>query len=606
MKTNTRTHPVGAGLALHVLPVLLAALLPAAAVHGEADPSFTPAELARYECSPTWAETAEYIGSLGRLLPDMRITPIGQTVEGRKITALHIRRGSAQADEEKGVVKPVVMVTAGIHAGEICGKDALLALLRDLALGREKEILDGLHLVLVPVFNMDGHERRSRHGRFTQAGPECGTGTRRNSRRLDLNRDFLKLDTEEVRALVRQASLAKPHLYIDLHTDDGIGHQYDLLFGARVNPTLPGGRERFAADRLAPAILANMNADGFLSHPLVYPVDRNDLSKGLEAHGIRPRYSTGYFDYLGTICILSEANPYVPYERRVKATTSLLLGALRFAARHGEELVDVVEDAREEIRRLALDPESHVVALSCQADRGRPEPIEFLGKKYTLEKSEVTGDTYALYGDENETYGTVHFGALKPIVGATAPAGYFLDRSRGDLTRLLSLHGVRFHRLVNAFDAEAESFRVSRVEFAGPPYQGRHPIEDLDGEWITEIRTFPAGTFWIPVDQPAGMIAMLLLEPRSPDGALHQNLFDTVFEEGMVLERWALEENAREMLKDGKVRAEYDEALKDSAFAADAVGKLLFFYEKTPYADRERNRVPVWRYAGVPPDAISR
>ncbi|MFH1279776.1 MAG: M14 family zinc carboxypeptidase [Candidatus Eisenbacteria bacterium] len=606
MKSNTRTGGAGARGSRGLILTALAISLAAGAARGQTDPAFTPAELARYSCSPTWAEAEVYIGALAPLLPDLRITPLGQTAEGRTITGLHIRSGSARADEAAGIVKPVVLVTAGIHSGEICGKDAILALLRDLALGREKEILENLHLILVPVFNMDGHERRSLHHRFTQVGPECGAGIRRNGQRLDLNRDFLNLETEEVRTLVRQASISKPHLYIDLHTDDGIGHQYDLLFGAGVNPTVPGKRGEFAENRLAPAIMKTMEADGFLSRTLAYPIDRADLSKGFEAHGIRPRYSTGYFDFLGSICILSEANPYVSYERRVKATTSLLQGALRFAARHPEELVEVVEKSREEISRLALDPDSREVALSCEADRSRPVPIEFLGKKFALEKSEVTGNTYALYGDEDETYAVDFFGELKPVVSATVPAGYFLDRGWGELTRNLALHGVKFLRLTNAFDAEVEGFRVKSVEYFPRPYQGRHPIRKLEGEAFTEIRRFPAGTIWIPANQPAGLVAMVLLEPRSPDGALYQNAFDTVFEEGTVLETWALEENARKMLEDMKVRSEYEEALRDSVFAADGEAKLLYFFKRTPYADKDLDVAPVWRYSGIPPDAVSR
>ena len=100
------------------------------------------------------------------------------------------------------LAKPIVLLQSGIHAGEIDGKDASLVLLRDLALGRRREILDAITLLIVPIYNVDGHERVSRCNRPNQDGPEEGMGFRTNARGLDLNRDHLKLDSAEARALV--------------------------------------------------------------------------------------------------------------------------------------------------------------------------------------------------------------------------------------------------------------------------------------------------------------------------------------------------------------------------------------------------------------------
>lgn len=608
-----RIHPVprrrnGRGFSSFAA-ALAAALFLAAPVPADdapSDPSVTPAEAAGYTCSPTWPEAASYLGSLGPLLPDLQLRQLGATAQGRRIMELQIRSGSAVDDEKNGVVRPVVIITACIHAGEVCGKDAILALVRDLALGREPEILDKLHLILVPVFNLDGHERVSRHNRFTQVGPECGAGTRRNGERLDMNRDFAKLETDEVQALVRQGTMAEPHLFIDLHTDDGIGHQYDLMFGAAVNPTLPGRRGELVSNELAPRLLESIEADGFLVGPLVYPVDRADLSKGLEAHRVLARYSTGYFDYLGTISILSEANPYVSYERRVKATTSLLRAALRFAAEHSEELVSVVGQAREETRLMAMDPGSREIALACEADTTRPTMVSFLGKSFEIMKSAVTGEEYAVYGDENQTYEVPVYGELEASVSATVPAGYFIDKGYASVTRNLAMHGVKFQLLTRPFPADVEAFHVSSVRFSDRPVQGHHPMVSLEGDFVPEHVTFNEGTVWVPADQPAGALAMVLLEPRSPDGFFHWNSFDPVIEESIVLERWALEENARKMLADPVVRAEYERALEDSVFAADADRKLLFFFEKTAYADSAWNVAPVYRYLGVPPEDLGR
>ena len=64
------------------------------------------------------------------------------------------------------------MVQAGIHAGEIEGKDAGLMLLRDLAVtGGLPHLLDHTILLYLPIFNVDGHENSSPYNRINQLGP---------------------------------------------------------------------------------------------------------------------------------------------------------------------------------------------------------------------------------------------------------------------------------------------------------------------------------------------------------------------------------------------------------------------------------------------------
>ena len=564
-------------------------------------PRQSPAERSDFQCSATWEETRAYIATLATLSPLIETSIFGKTEEGRDLLLVSV----GKPDEENDREKPLVLILAGIHSAEICGKDAILIFLRDVALGREKRIVENTRLRIVPVFNLDGHERLDLYNRFTQVGPECGGGTPRNARRLDLNRDYAKLESAECRALVRLANEIEPHLFIDLHTDDGIGHQYDILFGAGVNPTLPGARAELVRERMTPGIVDRMTGDGFRSRSIGYPFDRVDLSKGIGAYGISALVGTGYFDYRHTICLLAEANPYVPYERRVRATGSFLRAALRFAVDDDERLVRTVEEARRAAIEWAAEPGVHSIGLVCRADRERPEPIDWLGKKFETIRSEVTGDDYALYGDEDTTCTVPFFPELKATVSAPMPRGYLIDRAWSGAARRLADHGIAVDVLADTFHTEAEVFHFESVDFRREPYQGRHPVRGVEGKAVREERAFPPGTMWVGLDQPAGITAMVLLEPRSPDALLAWNLFDSIFERGIVLERWALEENARKMLSDDTIRAEYEAALADSAFAADETERLLFFFRKTDYEEEGRYVYPVCRIDGAaPPPAV--
>jgi hypothetical protein len=548
-----------------------------------------------------------YLGRVVEASPHIRMESFGQSTEGRPLMAVHVHdAGGAATGWGRSESKPVLLINAGIHSGEICGNDALQLLLREIARGDRPDFVKHLHLILVPIFNVDGHARNSPFNRFTQNGPANGFGTRRNALRLDLNRDFAKLETPECQALVGLGSQYHPHIFVDLHTNDGFDYQYEILFGIGVDPTLPGKRGLLVREGLSPYIASSMKADGFLSHPIGWPLDELDLSQGIATYGIGQRFGTGAFEGRQAISILSEAHPYIPYERRVKATLSLLHAILDYAVQNRSELVETVETARATAIQWAREPGVHEIALGCYADRSSSREIEWLGKPFDVVTSSITGRRYALYQQEKKLYRLPFFDRLLPRRTATMPRGYLIEPAWGHVVETLQKHGIEVHTLVEPFRSHLEVHRVKRVDRNERPYQGHHIITEIEFDASTEHRSFPRGTYWVPVDQPGGITAMRLLEAESPDALLRWNAFDTIFERGIILERWALEESAKRLMTDPGIRAEYEAALEDSSFASDPDARLEFFFQKTPYVEDGHNLYPVYRILGDAPITAKR
>jgi hypothetical protein len=597
-------------LVLLLLIALCAALTPVAAVEppaldanaqaalasAAADPGPTPAERADLHVSPTWEETIAYLREVAAACPHVEVTSFGYSTEGRPLPLVLVRDAATRNDPPgEARPKPVILVTAGIHSGEICGNDAIQLLLRDIARGLEPDVVAHLDLLLVPIFNIDGHVRRDPSNRLTQVGPIDGFGTRRNAVRLDLNRDFAKLETPECQALVRLASQFQPHIYVDLHTNDGFDHQYELTFSAAVNPSYPGRRDALVRGALVPHILERMTAADHPAQIMGYPDDEFDLTQGISAFGIYTRYSTGYFETRQTITILSEAHPYVPYDRRVLATRELLGAILEFAVRQRIELVEAVGDARKDALRWAWMPGEHEIALGCTADTTRARVIPFLGKAFDRITSPITGRDYARYRRERVLYEVPFREHYVPVAEATMPRGYLIERPWGAVAATLRRHAIEVQTLTAPFRGRVEVTDLTDVQFENRSYQGHHRIKELTTHVAIEEHTFPAGTYWVPLDQAAGLTAMHLLEAESPNGLLIWNAFDTIFERGIVVEDWAVEEMAWEMLKEPGIRAAYHDALQDSAFAADPDARLDFFFQRSPYADEHEGRYPVYR-----------
>ncbi|MBD3236279.1 MAG: hypothetical protein GF330_06235 [Candidatus Eisenbacteria bacterium] len=567
-----------------------------------ADPGPTPAEAADFAISPDYPQTMAYLRAVADASPHIELGTFGYTTEGRPLPVVFVRdHAGADAGWDDGSGKPTILVNAGIHSGEICGKDALLMLLRDIARGHEPDIVAHLRLILVPIFNLDGHERRSLYNRFTQDGPGNGFGTRRNALRLDLNRDFLKLETPECQALVRLFSQFQPEIFVDLHTNDGFDHQYDLLYGIGVDPTLPEGRDALVDEMLVPSIQRQFSADGFRGHPIGYPVDAFDITAGLANYDITSYLATGYFESRQAISVLSEAHPYVPYARRVGSTLTLLRGILRWAAVHRIELSETVARARREVLRWSREPGTRAVALGVTADRERSEAIRWLGKPCARITSTITGRDFPRFRDEAIELTIPYHRELKAVGTQTLPRGYLILRPWGHVVENLRRHTIKVETLTEAFAADVEAFRYSAHEFSARSYQGHHLLSDWEGAYTREYREFPAGTYWVSLDQPAGLSAFHLLEPEAGGALVQWNYFDTIFERGIILEDWALEENALRLLEDPQIRAAYEAALADSAFAADPDARLEFFFRQTPYVEEGHNLYPVFRVLGEAP-----
>ena len=114
---------------------------------------------------------------------------------------------------------------------------------------------------------------------------------------------------------------------------------------------------------------------------------------------------------------------------------------------------------------------------------------------------------------------------------------------------------------------------------------------------VRERRLYAAGSVVVPMAQAAGRVALNLLEPDAPDSFVAWGFFNPIFEQKEFGENYVLEKLAREMLaKDEKLRREFEQRVaSDPKFAASPFERLRFFYERSPYWDRQMNLYPVGR-----------
>lgn len=564
----------------------------------------TVAERTDFRATSSYDETIVFLRRLEARLPALKLDVYGASGEGRPLPVAILSAAGTftpEAAAAAGGRHPVVMIQNGIHGGEIDGKDACLMLLRDLALGRRPELLGAATLLIVPIYNVDGHERVSPFNRANQNGPIEGMGFRTNAAGLDLNRDHLKLVSPEARALVGLVNRWRPHLHVDDHVTDGVDHDWVLTWAWAEAPQVAPSLDAWLAAHLPP-VLAATAAAGHRNGPYVDLVDGDDPARGFASRVAEPRYATGYFPLRNRPSILVETHSYKPYRDRVLANRDFLAALVAEVNRDPASLVAAVAAA--EARTVALGrpdaPPSD--AVLSWADAPVPDRIRLPVYAWSLAPSQVTGTPILTYrrGEVREIeVDWIHRGVAAKVV--PRPRGYLVRPGWPEIEARLAGHGLTVHRLERAVELEAETIRIAAPVFAPAPYQGLTAVTAAV-ERRSERVALPAGSLWVPADQPDFELAVQLLEPEAPDSLFAWGLLSTVLERKEYIEPRVLEGLARERLADPAVAAEWRAALADPAFAADPAARSLWWSRHTPYWDPRFGLLPFVRVmaAGLP------
>ncbi|MFL6198025.1 MAG: M14 family metallopeptidase [Thermoanaerobaculia bacterium] len=560
----------------------------------------TPVETANFEATPGYEETIAFLRQIEARMPEMKLSFYGTSPQGRPMPLVVVSKEKAftPADAARSG-KPVVMIQNGIHAGEIDGKDACLMILRDLALGRHRELLDKMTLLILPIYNVDGHERVSPYNRPNQDGPRQGMGFRTTASGLDLNRDHLKVASVEAQALMALVSAWRPHLHVDDHVTDGVDHDWVLTWSWAEAPQAPLPVDLWLRDHLPKALAATEKA-GHRAGPYVDLKDGNDPSKGFSSWVGAPRYATGYYPLRNRPSILVEMHSYKPYKQRVLANRDFLLAVLAEVASDPAGLTRAVAEA--EAATVALGrPDAKPSTVAVVYDESEAaDTIRFPVYAHELGSSVVTDAPLLRYRrGEVQEMEVPWYHRPKVALSLPRPRGYLVLPGWPQIEQRLRTHGLRVETVREPAEIEVETIRVADPQFAERPYQGLHRVE-AKAERRTERRRIPAGALWVPADQPDFAIAVQLFEPEATDSLVSWGLLSSVFEQKEYIDSRVLEELAAEMVKDPKTADALQEAMKDEKFAKDPFARYLWWYRRTPYWDETIGLLPIYRVMQAP------
>jgi len=529
----------------------------------------TRPERTNYAETSRYQDVIDFMNTVDAASPRIHLTSYGYTFEGRALPLAVIGAKDASPEAVKASGKTRIYVQGNIHAGEVEGKEACLELLRAIALGQHAGWFNNLVLLINPIYNADGNEKINLTNRGSQNGPVGGMGQRANAQDYDLNRDFMKLDAPESRSFELMMARYDPHIVVDLHTTDGSAHAYQLTYAPPLHPLTSQSVTEFLRNGLLPAVTKVIRAKDDMDFYYYGNISggarggmgggrgdmpgargaaaagRGDVTTGRgtapPARGAMPggrggvpgerafftteptaRFGINMVGLRNRMGMLAEIFSYMPFQDRIKA-----------ARRFVEEICNYAQVHAAEIRQAAEEADHQSIAGKEVALRGRAvrsaEQVEILMGEVTTEKNPYTGANMRRRISTRTPEKMYQYISFEPSETTLAPKLYLVPATLRFALDRIEAHGIAFSRLDQTAKLQVEQYRIESSTLAEREYEG-HRMRTITGKWEPAEVEVSAGTIVVPVDQPLGRLALMLLEPRSEDSLAAWGLLDDVLE----------------------------------------------------------------------------
>ncbi len=454
----------------------------------------------------------------------LSVSVAGKSHEGRPLLLVKVALTEAAKSPRLRAV-----IIGNIHAGEVEGKEALQQLLREFAEGQHEELLAAFDLWLLPIYNVDGNENVGAKNRPGQNGPAV-VGQRPNGQGFDLNRDFVKAEAPETRALLDLFRTVDPHLFMDLHTTDGSYHGYHLTYAPCLSPNMDG-----ALARLSRTLLDDVTARMQKEHSFAVfdygnfetrdwdggGAPESPNTRGWYTYDHRARYGINYFGLRNRIAVLSEAYSYCDFKTRIAATRAFVLTTLQSLLAQRDDVLAACADADARLVTPTMP-----IWFGSETTFAPPEMLDILVGEVVPHEPEGEGTRrYERKGDGTAERMPV-FRAFQARQQRQLPAGWAVLEPSPEVVAKLRLHGITFRAVRSGQEAMVQRFVVTKKRKPKRPFQGHQELV-LEGQWQPAAMTaLPTGTLLVSATQPLARLAAQLLEAESEDSLSSWNFFE--------------------------------------------------------------------------------
>ncbi|SNC63926.1 Zinc carboxypeptidase [Hymenobacter gelipurpurascens] len=556
----------------------------------------TPFEKGNGNTTTTYAECIDYYKRLDKAYPEILLREAGPTDSGFPLHEVIVSLDKTfDPVKTRSKNRRVILIQNGIHPGEPEGIDAAMMLARDYVQKPElRQQLQGVTLVIIPIYNIGGSLNQNSTTRANQNGPEV-YGFRGNARNLDLNRDYVKQDSRNARSFAELFARWQPDVFVDTHTSDGADYQYVMTLIATQQSKLHPALTRYLNGNLLPQLYQGMTQR---QHPLTPYVDfegRTPDARGLVGFLESPRYSSGYTALFNTIGFITETHMLKAYTPRVRAQYDFLDLLIRAVQHDKEALGKARADANRQLATQTTFP------LAWKLDTTSVEKITFLGYEGRLKPSEVSGEP-RLYYDRTAPYSRQinYYNTFRPTVMVERPAAYLIPQAWEEVLDRLRRAGTQLRRLTRDTTLTVEVRYIQDYKTSPKPYEGHYLHSQVELRREEQPLTFHRGDYVVWLNQPAARYLMETLEPQATDSFFAWGFFDSILQQKEYFSDYVYEDVAADLLRrDPSLRERLEKLKKQNpAFAASGAAQLDWVYRQSPNYEKSHQRYPVVRWTG--------
>ncbi len=539
--------------------------------------------------TPTYPELIAYYQQLDQAHSEIELYAMGKSDTDWPIYVCIINGAQDSTKTmEKARATTTILINNAIHPGEPDGVNACLIWI-DEWIKAGKKTANLPIIAIIPAYNVGGMFNRSSTSRANQNGPE-EYGFRGNSQNLDLNRDFIKMDSPNAFTFAAIYHALNPDVFVDTHVSNGADYQYTLTYIASMKERMAPSMKTLTYQNCIPTLTSRLKKRKTDVFPYVELTD--DIpDKGIMAFNDLPRYAMGYASLFHSVSFTVETHMLKPFPERVEVTRQFI-----------DELVIWTNECAKDIesaRKQAIDwsnKQTHFKYNYKLTDKA--DSIRFKGFKAIYQTSDVTGLIRLLY-DQQQPYtkNIPHFNTYKSVDSVAIPRFYIMSGSNEEIIRRLDANGVKYYRENMDSLVGVTVNHVSTYESPKQPYESHYLHSRIKTEEIIDTLFFGKGTIIIPTEQERRLFLLSVFEPKAEDSYFAWNFFDSHLQQKEYFSPYVFEEIAAQLLeKDPELAQDfYSKKRTDPAFAASEWDQLFFIYKRSPYYEKTTaNRLPVY------------
>jgi len=484
----------------------------------------------------------------------------------------------------------VLFINNGIHPGEPDGIKASLRLSSEL-LKKQIPSPEKTVICIVPIYNVDGALETSQFFRSGQNGPN-EVGFRGNARHLDLNRDFIKCDSENAKTFTKMYRDWDPDVFVDTHVSDGADYQYTITLIDSQKDKLHPEISKVMQGKVLPFLYEQMEKSGFPITPYVN-VWGEDPEKGMSGFLESPRYASGYSALYNAFPFVTETHMLKPFPQRIEATYQFLKANVLLCESSGNEIRTARKKANEQIAKTQID-----FPLHWKLDSTKVDSLNFRGYKALKKKSEVTS-LDILYFDQQQPFqkNIAFYNTFKSSISVKKPLAYLIPQAWHEVIDRLKLNRVEMFQLNHDTLFNAACYYIKNYNTGKSAYEGHYLHNNVNVVSDTALIRCCAGDYIIYCNQNCNRYIIETLEPHAQDAFFAWNFFDEILQQKEYFSDYLWDDVAIEFLKEHPaIKEEFEEKKrKDSTFAASTWAMYSWIFERSKWYEPSHLRYPVLR-----------